>query len=123
MKAGTTTQFASAARLLASEAHRYGLTAPGFRSPPRIIGFDRTLRRRQTGGMVAVALRGRPFVAVLSDMIEGVVVINRLQTPEADRVRTALWTMLITHGHLNSEPHLVTQVETIEHQGLQTRVA
>ncbi len=123
MKAGTTTQFASAARLLATEAHRVGLIAPSFRSPPRVIGFDRTVRRRQTGGLVAVALRGRPFVAVLSDMIEGVVVINRLKTPQADRLRTALWTMLTTHGQLDNEPHLVTQVDTIEHLGLQTRVA
>lgn len=123
MRAGTTTQFASAARLLASEAHRYGLTAPGFRSPPRIIGFDRTVRWRQTGGLVAVALRGRPFVAVLSDMIEGVIVINRLKTPEADRVRSALWTMLITHGQLDNDPHLVALADTIEHLGPQTRVA
>ncbi len=56
-------------------------------------------------------------------MIEGVIVINRLKTPEADRVRTALWTMLITHGQLDNEPHLVTQADTIEHLGLQTRVA
>ena len=123
MKAGTTTQFAAAARLLASEANRFGLEVPSFRSPPRIIGFDRTVRRRQTGGLVAVALRGRPFVAVLADMIEGVVVINRLKTPEADRVRTALWTMLISHGHLNNDSHPVTHADTIEHQGLQTRVA
>lgn len=123
MKAGTTTQFAAAARLLATEAHRFGLIAPGFRSPPRIIGFDRTVRRRQTGGMVAVALRGRPFVAVLSDMIEGVVVINRLQTPEADRVRTALWTKLSINGSLYGEPQLSTHVDVIEHQGLETRVA
>lgn len=113
MKAGTTTQFAAAARLLASEAQRCGLEAPGFRSPPRIVGFDRTIRRRQAGGVVAVALRGRPFIAVLSDMIEGVIVVNQLRTPDADRVRTALWTMLSTHGH----------VDTIEHLAHETRVA
>lgn len=123
MKVGTTTQFAAAARLLASETQRYRLEAPGFRSPPRIIGFDRTIRRRQAGGVVAVALRGRPFVAVLSDMIEGVVVVNRLQTPEADRVRTALWAMLSIHGHLNDETHCDTQASTIEHLGHETRVA
>ncbi|MEK7410445.1 MAG: hypothetical protein AAB327_03535 [Actinomycetota bacterium] len=123
MKAGTTTQFAAAARLLASETQRYGLDAPSFRSPPRIIGFDRTIRRRHAGGVVAVALRGRPFVAVLSDMIEGVIVVNRLQTPESDRVRTALWAMLSIHGHLDGETHRDTQVGTIKHQGLQTRVA
>jgi hypothetical protein len=30
-------------------------------------------------------------MAVLSDMIEGVVVANRLQPPHADRLRTELW--------------------------------
>lgn len=123
MKAGTTTQFAAAARLLASEAQRYGLSAPGFRSPPRIVGVDRTIRRRQSGGVVAVSLRGRPFVAALSDMIEGVVVVNRLQTPESDRVRTALWAMLSIHGHLDDETHRDTQVGTIEHLAHETRVA
>jgi hypothetical protein len=119
MSAGITTQFAAAARLLAGEAQRYGLDVPGFRSPPRIIGFDRTIRRRQNSGVVAVALRGRPFVAVLSDMIEGVVAINRLHSPDADRVRTALWTVLSNYEHLIPE----TPGVAVEHQGLQTRVA
>ena len=119
MKAGSTTHFASAARRLASEAHRLGLAAPGFRSPPRIVGFDRTVRHRHSGGLVAVALLGRPFVAVLSDMIEGVIVINKLQSPEADRVRTALWTMLSDSGQLNPQ----TQVATLGRLGHETRVA
>lgn len=119
MKAGITTQFAAAARLLASEAQRYGLEVPGFRSPPRIVGFDRTIRRRPTGGVIAVALRGRPFVAVLCDMIEGVIVINRLHSPAADRVRTSLWTVLNNNAQLVFE----TPVDAVEHQGLETRVA
>ena len=65
MKVGSTTEFAAAARLLASEAQRYGLVAPGFRSSPRILGVDRTVRRRDGGGVVSVSLRDRPFVAVL----------------------------------------------------------
>ncbi len=119
MKAGITTQFATAARLLAGEAERYGLDVPGFRSPPRVIGFDRTIRRRPTGGVIAVALRGRPFVAVLADMIEGIVVINKLQSPEADRVRSSLWTVLNNNGQLIPG----APVDAVEHQGLQTRVA
>jgi hypothetical protein len=31
---------------------------------------------------------------VLADMIEGVVVTNRLRPPAADRLRTELWTAL-----------------------------
>ena len=36
-------------------------------------------------------LRQRPWVAVLADMVEGVVVANRLCGSAADEVRTALW--------------------------------
>ena len=41
--------------------------------------------------MVAVRVRGRPWVAVLGDLVEGIVVANRLQASDADRARTALW--------------------------------
>jgi len=91
-------QFAAAARLLTGEARRMGYLAPGFRSPPRVLGADRTIRRGPDGGIVAVSLRGRPFVAVLADMVEGVVVLNQLVPPEADRLRAALWSMLGEHG-------------------------
>ena len=84
-------EFAVAARVLASQAHRHGLKPPGFRSPPRAIGVDRSLRRINDGVVVSVLLRGRPFVAVLGDMIEGVVVANRLVAREAEIVRTVLW--------------------------------
>ena len=85
------TQFAGAVRVLASQAHRHGLKPPGFRSPPRIVGVDRSLRRINNGVVVSVLLRGRPFVAVLSDMIEGVVAANRLAGREAEIARTVLW--------------------------------
>ena len=84
-------EFAVAARVLASQAHRHGLKPPGFRSPPRVIGVDRSLRRINGGVVVSVLLRGRPFVAVLSDMVEGVVVANRLTGREAEIARTVLW--------------------------------
>ena len=84
-------EFAVAARMLASQAHRHGLKPPGFRSPPRVIGVDRSLRRINGGVVVSVLLRGRPFVAVLSDMVEGVVVANRLVGREAEIARTVLW--------------------------------
>lgn len=86
-----TLDFAHAARVLGREARRRGLVAPSFRSPPRIVGVDRSLRRHTAGATVAVQLKGRPWMAVLADMIEGVVVANRLQPPHADRVRSELW--------------------------------
>ena len=43
------------------------------------------------GAIVSVRLRGRPWVAVLADMIEGVVVANGLSPPDSDRLRAELW--------------------------------
>jgi hypothetical protein len=88
---GTTVDFSQAARLLAREARRHGLVAPSYRCPPRIVGVQRTLRRHAGGAVVAVQVRDRPWLAVVSDMIEGVVVANRLAPPAADRLRTDLW--------------------------------
>jgi hypothetical protein len=87
----TSLDFAHAARVLGREARRRGLVAPSFRCPPRIVGVDRSLRRYPAGAVVAVQLKGRPWMAVLGDMIEGVVVANRLQPPHADRLRNELW--------------------------------
>ena len=87
-----TFRFADAARRLGDESRRMGLAAPAFRSPPRLPGVDRTLRRRPDGGaVVAVVLRGRPWAAVLADLIDGVVAANRLAGAAADRVRSSLW--------------------------------
>src|SRR3954470_24304521 len=88
----TSLRFASAARTLGQVARSRGLGVPGFRSPHRLEGVERSLRRRPDGGStVAITLRGRPWLAVLGDMIEGVVVANRLTGVAADRARTALW--------------------------------
>lgn len=84
-------QFAAAVRALADEARRAGLEVPGFRSPPRLPGADRTLRRRP-GGPPAVAVRvtDRDFAAIAADLVEGVVVANGLAGREADRARRRL---------------------------------
>lgn len=88
----TSLRFAAAARTLGHVARRQGLTVPGFRSPPRLSEVDRTLRRRADGGAtVAVRLKGRPWVAVLADMIDGVIAANGLEGADAARVRTDLW--------------------------------
>ena len=87
----TSLRFAHAARVLSRVARERDLEPPSFRSPPTIAGVQRSLRRRGEGATVAVRLRGRPWPAVLSDMIEGVVVVNRLVGVEADDLRSRLW--------------------------------
>lgn len=89
--AASTVDFASAARTLTREARGRSLIAPSFRCPPRLVGVDRSIRRRGDGVTVSVRLRGRPWVAVLADMIEGVIAANRLVAPQADRLRADLW--------------------------------
>jgi hypothetical protein len=98
MEAATTIEFAAVARTIGREARRRGLTAPSYRCPPRLVGVDRTIRRRRDGAVVSIRVRDRPRGAVIADMIEGVVVTNRLRPPAADRLRTDLWAVLDAAG-------------------------
>jgi hypothetical protein len=87
----TSVMFANAARSLGQAARLRDLVVPGFRAPPGVEGVQRTLRRRRGVPSVAVRLKGRPWSAVLADMIEGIVVANGLTGARADRARSALW--------------------------------
>ncbi|WP_426573582.1 hypothetical protein [Aquihabitans sp. McL0605] len=88
----TSLQFAATVRTLGAAIRARGLVVPGFRSPPRRAGAERTLRWAPDGSAtVAVAVRGRPFQAVVADLIEGVVIVNQLEGIDATRLRTALW--------------------------------
>ena len=97
---GTALRFAEAARTLGDAARALGLTMPGFRSPPRLAGVHRTLRRRSTGITVAVRLRERPWAAVVADMVDGVVVANGLVGPAASTARAALWAAVSDEGSM-----------------------
>ena len=94
MESATTVEFAAAARTLTREAPRRGLVGPSYRCPPRLVGVDRSIRRRPDGAVVSIRLHDRPRGAVIADMIEGVVVANGLRPPAADRLRTELWVAL-----------------------------
>lgn len=76
--------FGAVARVLGQECRRRGLHVPAFRSPPRLPEAVRSIRRWSDGGaVVLVRVRGRPVQALVADMVEGVLVANRL--PEAAR--------------------------------------
>lgn len=86
-----TAQFSSTVRLLAEEARRAGLAVPGFRSPPRLPGVSRSIRRLPAGAsVVAVAIRGRTTGDILADLIEGIVTCNALEGQEAEAARERL---------------------------------
>lgn len=92
----TALHFAAAARLIGAATQARGLVVPSFRSPPRLTGAARTLRRWAGGGAtVSVEVRGRPYEAVVADMVEGVVVVNRVTGADATRLRTALWAAVL----------------------------
>jgi hypothetical protein len=83
-------RFARTARRLGAAARAAGLTVPAFRCPPRLAGAPRTIRRYAGGAVISVQLRERPFEQVAADMVEGVIVANRLGGVAAARLRSAL---------------------------------
>jgi len=90
----STLRFAQAVQALAGAARAHGLVVPSFRSPPRLVGVLRSIRRWEGGATVAVVVRGRPWPAVQADLIEGVVTANGLVPPDSDRARAELWLAL-----------------------------
>jgi hypothetical protein len=83
-------RFADVARRLGAAAHEGGLDVPAFRSPPRVPGAARTIRRYPAGSVVSVRLRGRPFAEVVADMVDGVLAANRVPAADAPRLRARL---------------------------------
>lgn len=87
-------RFARAVQVLTAAARGLDLVVPGFRSPPRLVGVQRSIKRWSGGATIAVVVRDRPWPAVLADLIEGIVAANGLTSPAADRVRADLWDAL-----------------------------
>lgn len=88
----TSLRFAALARRLSESARATGIGVPGFRSPPRAPGIQRSIRREPDGSAtVSVALRGRPGIAVVADMVDGVIAAAELTGIEAGQVRDQLW--------------------------------
>jgi hypothetical protein len=83
-------RFADVARRLGAAAHDAGLDVPAFRSPPRVAGAARTIRRYPAGSVVSVRLRGRPFAEVVTDMVDGVLAANQVQAADASGLRARL---------------------------------
>jgi len=92
----TAVQFSETVRQVVTLARRQGLRPPVFRSPPRLDGVDRSIRRRPNGTVVvAVRRAGRPLAAIQSDVIDGVVAANALHGAAADKFRHAAWERLV----------------------------
>lgn len=94
MQQSSSLRFARAVQALAQSARSLGLVVPGFRSPPRLVGVQRSIKRWPGGSTVAVVVRGRPWAAVQADLVEGIVAANELSSPASDRARAQLWLAL-----------------------------
>ncbi len=91
----TVAEFARVARLLGDEARRRALCVPSFRSPPRIEGVERSLRRRDGAPpTISVRLAGRPLDTVIEDMIQGVLVVNGIHNGDPGGIGAALRTVV-----------------------------
>lgn len=93
-------RFSVLARQLADEARRLGLRVPAFRSPPRLVDADRTIRRSPSGATVAVRRHGRPPDVVAGDLIAGILVANDLTGARADACRRRLEAALAAGGSM-----------------------
>ena len=87
----TSFMFAETARIIGQVARSHKLSVPTFRSPPRIEEVHRSIRRGLDLSVVSVSYKERPSSAVISDMIEGVLVANSLDKNRSDFFRALLW--------------------------------
>ncbi|MGV3759456.1 MAG: hypothetical protein ACO1PW_07910 [Actinomycetota bacterium] len=84
-------RFARTVQALGVAGRELGLEVPAVRSPPRLVGVQRSIRRATGATTGAVVVRGRPWAAVQADLVEGVVAANALPADAADRARAHLW--------------------------------
>ena len=97
--------FAAIGRILTAAAAHRNVDGPAFRSPPRIAGVQRSVTRNRDGSVtVAVAVRRRPMLAVLADMIDGVVLASGLRGADAGTFYNEL--RATAQQWLHGRPHL-----------------
>lgn len=88
-------RFAVAARVVVEACHAEGIEVPAFRTPPKTKGIDRAIRRSELGSIVSVRIIGRPFLAVIADLVEGAVICNQFAGSQASSLRNVLWIQIV----------------------------
>src|SRR3546814_12912257 len=81
---------ATAVQVLARAARAQGLVVPGFRSPSRLGGVHRPIKRWDGGATIALEVTDRPWAAVQADLVEGDIAGNRMHGEAADAARGGL---------------------------------
>ena len=96
--------FAAVARRLGDTSRSHGHSVPAFRSPPRSPELNRSIRRERDGSAtISVRLRHRPGVAVIADMVEGLVKVAEVDGPAEAKLRDDAWRSI--SGLFESNPN------------------
>jgi len=67
-----------------------GYATPQFRCPPPSAQYQRSIRRNNDDLSISIVIRGRPWLAVLADIVEGFVIANSGSGQESE-IRNILW--------------------------------
>jgi hypothetical protein len=115
-------RFASVARSLGTAARASGLEVPAFRSPPRIPEVNRSIRRYPGGAVVSVKIKGRPLGRVVEDMVDGVLIANRVRGEASPRLRLALLRAALGEFLPDTPDTRVLEAQVLEAQVLEAQV-
>ena len=83
-------QFSITVRTLGRIANQLGYVTPQFRCPPPSAQYQRSVRRNHDDLSISIVIRGRPWLAVLADIVEGFVIANAKSGQDSE-IRNILW--------------------------------
>ena len=91
-------QFSIAVRTLGRIADRLGYRIPQFRCPPPSAKYQRSVRKTGDENLsISIVIRGRPWLAILADIVEGFVIANT-QSGQDSEIRNILWDCISTNA-------------------------
>ena len=90
-------QFSRTIRTLGRIANQLGYVTPQFRCPPPSAQYQRSIRRNKDDLSISIVIRGRPWLAVLADIVEGFVIANAKSGQDSE-IRNILWDTIGSNG-------------------------
>jgi len=91
-------KFVKVVRTLERIADQRGFTAPAFRCPPPSAKFQRSIKKLDDNKVtISIVIRERPWLAVLADIVEGFVIVNKLSGREPE-LRNLLWDSIASNN-------------------------
>ena len=91
-------QFSIAVRTLGRIADQLGYRIPKFRCPNPSAKYQRSGRKTGDENLsISIVIRGRPWLAILADIVEGFVIANT-QSGQDSEIRNILWDCISTNA-------------------------